>query len=113
MTPRFYIIRKFWSCAGCDQLEITIVAIDLYPEGSVFNVVVEDGIEMNGVRRLLAPIDAKFIEHVLTDKIRDHSEITDDLKSYDEWKELANQGKAGVWTIAPKQILFNVREQVR
>ena len=50
---------------------------------------------------------------MLTDKIRDHSEITDDLKSYDEWKELANQGKAGVWTIAPKQILFNVREQVR
>ena len=104
---------QVWSCENSNQLEITIIAIDSYPEGSVFNVVVEDGIDMNGVRRILAPIDSNYIEHLLSEKIRDHSEVTDDLISYDEWKGLAQQGKAGVWTTSPEQILSSVREQVR
>ena len=102
-------LRRCTSPPGATAL---IVAIDRYPHGFIMNVVLKDGQELNGVRQVLAPIDWEHLENHLGDVLSEGSDITSHLDSYSEWKDLAQAGKAGYWTISPEKVLATVRQSI-
>ena len=89
-----------------------IVAVDRGPAGFVVNVVLEDGVATNGVRQVLAPVASSHLEGHLGEVLSEHVDVSEHLPSYLEWKEQAQEGKAGYWSCAPDQIIATVRNGV-
>ena len=74
------------------------------------NVVLSDGRDINGVRQVLAPIGWEHLRDHIGDVVSDGADVSPHLGSYAEWKEMAQDGKAGYWTCSPEQILARVRK---
>jgi hypothetical protein len=97
-------------CASPTGATALIVAVDRGPTGFVMNVLLEDGQDVNGVRRVLAPIGWECLEAHLGDVLTDRADVSPHLASYGEWKEMAQDGKAGYWTCSPELVLASVRK---
>jgi hypothetical protein len=103
-------VGQVWRCLPQDGTTAIIVAVDRGPRGFVMNVVLEDGRDLNGVRRLLAPIGWEHLEAHLGEVLSEGADVSEHLGSYEEWKELAQKGKAGYFTCTPGQVLSTARK---
>ncbi len=104
-------VGQVWRCLPQDgtTVVIVIVAVDRGPMGFVMNVVLEDGRDINGVQRLLAPIGWEHLEAHLGEVLSEGADVSEHWGSYEEWKELAQKGKAGYFTCTPGQVLSTAR----
>ncbi len=91
---------------------ILIIAIDSGPDGYVINVLIKDGQNINGVDRILAPVKWDILKPILNEVIDDQIDVSDHLESYLDWKEIAQEGKAGYWTCLPSEIMATIREKI-
>jgi hypothetical protein len=109
--PRANVGQR-WLCTPPGATTVLIVAVDSSPGGFVMNVLVEDGLNTNGVARVLAPIGWQQLEPHLAEVIAEYVDVSAHLSSYDEWKEQAQDGKAGYWRCSPAEVLTRVRKSV-
>lgn len=63
--------------------------------------------------RALVPIDWAQLEPHLGRVVETGVDVGDHLGSYQEWKQAAEAGHAGVFTVSPAEILALLRETVR
>ena len=86
-----------------------IVAIDACPGGFVVNVLLESEQQGDGPNAVLAPVGVQHLESHLVEMIAEQVDVTEYGASYDEWKNLAQLGKAGFFTCSPAEVLKTVR----
>ncbi|MGK3983877.1 hypothetical protein WME99_12615 [Sorangium sp. So ce136] len=104
-------VGQVWRCVPQDGTTAVVVAVDQGPTGFAMNVILEDGRDINGVRRLLAPIGWEHLETHLDEVLSEGADVSEHRGSYEEWKELAQKGKAGYFTCTPGQVLSTARRR--
>ena len=105
-------IGQLWRCTSPVRVSVLIVAVDSCPGGLVMNVLVEDGMKIKGVGRVLAPIGWQQLEPCLAELLGEDIDVSEHLASYNEWKQLAQDGKAGHFTCAPAAVLSTIRNGI-
>ncbi|MFO0587438.1 MAG: hypothetical protein U0441_07860 [Polyangiaceae bacterium] len=106
-------IGQLWRCTLPVRLTVLIVAVDSCPGGLVINALLEDGVKNTGVDRVLAPTGWQHLEPYLVELLDEGIDVSEHLASYNEWKQLAEDGKAGYFTSAPADVLSTLRNAIR
>ena len=98
-----------WSCKpDSGAARIIVVAVDSYPSGTAVNVVIELALDSQSVQRVLAPIEYDYLEPDLDSVVGHDVNVSEHLGDYTEWKRLANEGQAGVWTCTIAKVIETV-----
>lgn len=98
-----------WACVpDCRASRVTIVAVDEYPGGVAVYLVIEALSDSGSPQKVLAPIAWAFLEPDLVKAIEEGVDTSEHLAGYTEWKRIANEGQAGVWTCGVDKIVETV-----
>ncbi len=98
-----------WTCVSeCVADRVVIVAVDKYPEGVAVNVVIEVATDSGAPQKLLAPIAWSNLKPDLKESIESDIDTSEHQTDYAEWKRVANEGQAGVWTCSIGKIVQSV-----
>ena len=104
-------IGQVWCLPPPGTKKILIVAIDTALNGYVINVLIEDGQDINGVKSALAPLEWDVLK-IQLDKVVEERDVSEHIDSYEEWKEMAQEGKAGFWQCTPAEVLATIRQNM-
>ena len=100
-----------WTCRpACKAERVVIVAVDSYPGGTVVNILIELNHESESLGQILAPIAFSCLEPDLVAVVANDVNVSPHIPGYTEWKRLANEGQAGVWTCAIETIIATLNE---
>lgn len=98
-----------WACVSeCIADRVVIVAVDDYPGGIAVNVVIEVSSDSETPQKILAPIAWAVLEPDLDKSVETDIDTSDHQADYAEWKRIANEGQAGVWTCSIEKIVQTV-----
>lgn len=99
-------VGQRWSCTSGAE-SIVVVAVDSFPGGTVVNVLI-DAIDGSGEQKtVLAPVEWEQLNPALREVLGTGVDVSQQVERYLEWKSLANDGKAGIWTCGIAKILEN------
>lgn len=87
---------------------LVIVALDRQISRIIVNISIEGLNAGNDLKGVLAPIALENLEGELTDMIEEGIDVSKHQESYFSWKELVEQGKAGVFTSSPAAIVATI-----
>ena len=90
---------------------ILIVAVDAGPKDILcVNIVIERPDATDGCLKVLAPIDYKLLKPSLIKVLNQNVDVSEHIESYQNWKSLANQSKAGMWTMNIDKIVTTIKK---
>ena len=85
---------------------ITIVAVDGAPKDSCcVNIVIDRPDATDKCKAALVPMDYNKLKPSLIKVIERNVDVSEHIESYQNWKAVANQGKAGFWTLDIENIV--------
>jgi hypothetical protein len=100
-----------WSCKSTfNAARVLIVAVDSYPGGTAVNIVIEFNNESEDPGQILAPIAFSYLEPDLVAVVANDVNVSQHIPDYTEWKRMANEGQAGIWTCSIDTIIATLNE---